>query len=172
MKQYLKEIARFILKDELIKLEESRLLVETLSRDKEKLLKKLKKFDTPQNVILNYYRIDNVAPNGMPPSYLQPENPTEYIQRVSELESVYRNGAFRELIAWSLNFHANLSVSGEITNDLGDQVHISSEKANDMIKGIRSIWDLIVAAHMKDAELSRNQNTDAHQALLAEMETE
>ncbi len=47
-----------------------------------------------------------------------------------------------------------LSVSGKIVNEHGDEVNISSVKANDMIAGIRAIWDMVVAAHNKDRELS------------------
>lgn len=166
MIKYLKQLARNILKDEieaeLIKLKESRDFAEALSLEKKKIEKQLKQLEDPESIILKYYRIDNVDENGFPPSYLDKNNPTEYMQRVQELESVFRNKSFRELIAWSLNFHANMSVSEKLTNRQGEEIVVSSEKANNMIKGVRSIWDLIVGAHNTERKIQGDKKFDKY----------
>lgn len=164
MIKYLKSIARSILRSELNdyinEVQESRKEAEALSREKEKLEKKIKRMDDPETILLAHYRIDNVDTSGMPPSYLDPKNPTEYLQHIQELESVFRNKSFRELVAWSLNFHANISVTGRVKNQQGDEVEISSEKANDMIRGIRAIWELVVGAHNKERQIAGDKNFD------------
>ncbi len=165
MKKYLQKIARYILRYELNNtqeilrsssqsLEDSGKKILILTHEKEKLEKKLKRYDRPENILLSYYRIDNIGSNGMPPSYLKPNDPNDYTQRISELESVYRNTAFREMMAWALNFHANISVSGKIKNQMGDEIDISSEHARYMIDGIKAIWELVTAAHFKDREIT------------------
>ncbi len=158
MNQYLQRLARRILKIEIDELRDrlsnSSVAISELSREKEKLQKKAKRLERPENILISYYRIDNIGSNGMPPSYLNPENPNEYTQRIHELESIYRNSAFREMMAWALNFHANICASGKITNELGDEIDIPTEHAKYMIDGIKSIWDLVVAAHLKDQELT------------------
>lgn len=156
--KYLKKFAKLILKNELKdhQLEKDALYSELqdIQSSKTKLEKKIKRLENPEHILLKYYRIDNVDIKGIPPSYLNPQDKNDYIQRISELESIYRNRAFRELIAWSLNFHANMAVSGRIINEFGDEIEISTDSAKNMISGIRAIWDLIVAGHNKDRELT------------------
>ncbi len=146
----LKRFAKFILKKELADHSNE---IEKIELSKQKLEKKLRRLEVPENILLKYYRIDNIGGNGLPPSYLKSDDKNNYTQRISELESVYRNPAFKELMAWSLNFHANMSVSGKITNEFGDEIDIKTDHAKHMISGIRSIWDLIVAAHNKEMEM-------------------
>lgn len=153
----LKQISRFLLKKELdnLSLEKQKLreiLNDTL-KEKEKLEKKIKKLENPENILLKYYRIDNIGENGIPPSYLNPQDKNDYTQKIHEIESIYRNTAFRELMAWSLNFHANLLASGKIKNEYGDEIEISSEQARYMIAGIKAIWEMVVAGHIKNNEL-------------------
>ncbi len=173
MIKYLKQIARKILKDELdaelIKLKESQAFAEALSSDKEKLQEKNKKMERyiklmtdTETILLAHYRIDNAGENGLPPSYLDPNDPNGYTQTIGEIESVYRNPAFRKLIAYALNVHANISVTGFIKNEQGDEITISSEKANGMIKGIRAIWELVVGGHKRDLAMRRDKNFDKH----------
>ncbi len=137
-----------------------------------KLERKVRRIDRPENVLLAYYHIDNVDARGMPPSYLRPDDKKEYLQRISELESVYRNKTFRELLAWSLNFHANLSVAGELDNGMGDQIKVSSEAARHMIAGIRAIWDLLVAAHTKDQQITNAKSQGGYDILSQSTEEE
>lgn len=174
MNKYLKQVARYILKDEidaeLIKLKESRDLNEALSSDKKKLEKKIKQMEDPEAILLKFYRIDNVSKDGMPPSYLDPNKPNEYVQRVTEIDSVFQNRSFREMVAWALNFHANMSVTGKIKNQFGDEIDISSQEANAMIKGIRSIWDLVVGAHNKNQQISKDKNFDKYALMEVEEE--
>lgn len=169
MQKYFKKIARIILKDEL---EEKREMVESLSRGLEgerieiqRLQKRIKRLENPENILLQYYRIDNIGANGMPPSYLRPDNPNDYTQRISELESVYRNTAFRELMAWALNFHANLSVVGKMRNNMGDEIDVPTDHARHMISGIKAIWELVVAAHNKDRELTQSKVFDPYELM-------
>ncbi len=156
--KYLKKIARIILKSELFELKNDLELYRDKSFEetskKEKLEKKIKRLENPEHILLQYYRIDNISSNGLPPSYLNPIDKNDYTQSISELESIYRNKAFREMMAWALNFHANICASGKIKNDQGDEIDIKAEKAQDMINGIRAIWELVVSAHNKDTELT------------------
>lgn len=155
--KYIKKIARFILKNELNDLNDK---INILEKDHRKFQNKIKKLEDPENILLKNYRIDNININGMPPSYLSPDNKNEYIQKISELESIYRNKTFRELMAWSLNFHANLAITGHLKNEYGDIVEIKPEEGKYMIQGIRSIWELIVAAHNKDKEMREEKIVD------------
>lgn len=154
----LKRFARFILKDELVNLLKEKEVLSNKIRDteheKEKLERKIKRPENPEDILLSYYRIDNAGANGMPPSYLNPKDQNDYTQRIHELESIYRNRAFREMMAWSLNFHANMAVSGKIRNERGDEIDIPTEHAIQMISGIKAIWQLVVNAHKKDIELT------------------
>ncbi len=160
--RFLKNFAKIILKEEIQQLDsEINNLQEDLHRTEDsgnaiklKLEKKIKKLTNPENILLKYYRIDNIGSDGLPPSYLNPSDKNEYTQRLSELESIYRNKAFREMMAWSLNFHANLLAVGKIETKEGDVIEIPASKAQDMINGIKAIWELVMAAHNKDSELT------------------
>lgn len=169
MQKYLKKIARSILSEELwgleLKIADAKQDSENLLDENKKLQKKIKKLENPENILLQYYRIDNIGVNGMPPSYLKPEDPNEYTQRISELESIYRNTAFREMMAWALNFHANLSVVGKMRNDMGDEIDIPTDHARHMISGIKAIWELVVAAHNKDRELTSKKSFDPYELM-------
>lgn len=169
--EYLKKIARRILRSELNDLEKSLAVLVDLRKEKEKLEKKIRRLEQPENILLSYYRIDNIGSNGLPPSYLRPENVNEYTQRVHELESVYRNTAFRELMAWTLNFHANLAVVGKMENQYGDEIDVPSEHAKHMISGIKAVWELIVAAHTKDKELTAKKTTLNYDDMLDELDS-
>lgn len=164
MNTYLKKFASFILKSELevltVEVEESRKKIEALSREKEKLEKKAKFLETPKDILLKYYRIDNIGDDGLPPSYLKTEDPNEYGKQISELANVYRNTTFREMMAWSLNFHANMSFVGKLKNEFGDEIDVPSERSRDMIDGIKAIWELVVAAYKKDSKVRANKNFD------------
>lgn len=133
---------------------------ESIASERDKLFRKVKRYQSEEEILLSYYRIDNVSPNGMPPLYLNPKNTGEYTQRINELESIYRNTAFRELIAWTLNFHANLAVSGKMKNSYGDEIEVPTEHAKHMISGVRAVWELILAAHLKDLELRAEKAFD------------
>lgn len=169
--KYLKKIAKLILKTELQEIDKklkeslaSREILfstqEDLIKKQTKLEKKLKKFESPENVLLSYYRIDNISSDGLPPSYLKTLDPNEKLQRIQELESVYRNTAFREVMAWSLNFHANIVANESITNKNGDVIEIPEGQARAMIQGVKAVWDLIVTAHVQEQELSSKKNLD------------
>ncbi len=159
--EYLKKIAKIILKKEFSEIVKEKETIydqlQDIAKSKQKLEKKIKRLENPENILLKYYRIDNISPDGMPPSYLNPLDTNEYILRIHELEGIYRNKPFRELMAWSLNFHANLCAVGKIRNEMGDEIEISASKAQDMISGIKAIWELVVAAHNKDQELNAKE---------------
>lgn len=161
---YIKKIAERILQKDLRaiyrELEDIRTSSDNLAREKNKLQQKIRRMERPENILLSHYRIDNIGVNGTPPSYLNPQNMNDYTQKIRELESIYRNEAFRELMAWSLNFHANMCASGKIKNEFGDEIEIPTEHAKHMIAGIKSIWDLVVAAHLKDMELTASKTVE------------
>ncbi len=114
-----------------------------------------------------------MSEDGIPPSYLKPQDKNEYLIRIHDLDDVFHNKSFREMIAWTLNFHANLLASGTTKNEMGDVIEVKAEKAQSMIEGVRSIWKLIVAAHVKDEELKpKHDDTEEGHDIISELSDE
>lgn len=163
MLKWFKKIPHLILTKEINERED---FIKDLVRENTKLKKEIRKITDPENILLSHYRIDNVSSvDGTPPSFFNKEDKNEYTKKLSEINSVYHNGSFRELMAWSLNFHANLAVSGKVKNQEGDTVEIPTEQARYIIAGIRAIWELVVVSHVKDRELRDNKNFDPYESL-------
>ncbi len=172
-----KKVASKILKKELsdfkITIDSWKEEAEKLKLSEKKLQRELKQFKNPTNILLAHYRIDNVSEDGIPPSYLKPQDKNEYLIRIHDLDDVFHNKSFREMIAWTLNFHANLLASGTTKNEMGDVIEVKAEKAQSMIEGVRSIWKLIVAAHVKDEELKpKHDDTEEGHDIISELSDE
>lgn len=169
MKKYLRKIALGLVKDEIEEknslIKESQKMIETLSRDLKTVRKKLDLVTKDHLIVLKDYRVDNIGADGIPPSYLPTKDPELYNAKIKELNSVFYNETFREMLAYALNFHANLAVTGKIKNENGDMVDIPTKHVKHMVRGIKSVWELIAAAHRKQKELDTSNDFDPHAIL-------
>lgn len=169
MNKYIKKFALSIVQDEISEknnlLKESQKVIEALSRENETLRKKYSEVIEDHEIILKDYRVDNIGADGVPPSYLPLNDEKLYKAKIMELNDVYSNETFRELLAYIINFHANLAVTGKIRNDKGDMVDIPVEHVQYMVRGIKSVWELIVGARRKKKELDTSQDFNAYDIL-------
>lgn len=169
MKTYLRKLALLIIGNELEEknnlLKESQKAIETLSRENEIIKKKYSAVIEDHEIIFKNYRVDNIGADGVPPSYLPFNDEKLYKAKIMELNDVYSNETFRELLAYIINFHANLAVTGKIKNDKGDFVDIPVEHVQYMVRGIKSVWELIVGAKHKKKELDTSQDFDKYAIL-------
>lgn len=143
-------------------LKESQELIETLSRERNNYKKKLEEVTVEQDILLKYYKIDNIGSDGIPPSYLPTDNPELYLSKLKELNDVYSNETFRELMAYILNFHANIAATGKIKNKKGDMIDVQVEHVPHMVSAIKSIWELIVGARLKKRQIETSQQYDEY----------
>lgn len=169
MEKYLKKFARFLLEDEIMEknklLKESQELLETLSRERNLYKQRLLKVTEEQEIILKHYRVDNIGADGIPPSYLPVGDTKLYYEKVAELNEVYTNETFRELMAYLLNFHANIGATGKLKNANGDMIDIDTKHIPHMVSAIKSVWELIVGAKEKKKELDSGQEFDKYDIL-------
>lgn len=166
MKKYLKKVAWALLKEEINEknklIKESQKAIEALSRDIKKIKNELSLMSEDHKIILKDYKVDNIGSDGIPPSYLPVNDEKLYKAKIQELNDVFNNETFREMLAYALNFHANLAVTGKVKNENGDVVDIPTEHVQHMVRGIKSIWELISAARKKKRELDTSNNFDPY----------
>lgn len=162
----LKLLAKFLLKDELMEkdiiLKESQTMIEALSRERNNYKNQLNQVTREHHIILKHYKIDNIGADGIPPSYLPTNNSEQYLMKINELNAVYSNETFRELLAYLLNFHANMAATGKIKNAKGDMIDIPTEHVQHMVSAIKSVWELIVGARMKKKQLETSQDVNPY----------
>lgn len=140
-------------------------MIGALSGELEKTKKKLSKVIEEHEIILKDYRVDNIGADGIPPSYLPANDEKLYKAKIFELNDVFKNETFREMLSYSINFHANLAVTGQVKNEQGDMVDIPTEHVQYMVKGIKSIWELLVAARNRKKQIETVEKFDPHEIM-------